>query len=238
MSWWKMAVAAAVLLFAGAMGWNYFFSGGESENGPDQPVVVKKSDPSSTEKADQAKTPTTDPRTTESFVATTTDKENAAKENAVKNNTEKGIEPVPSKDNEPLIAVNNPKNDDPLKKIEGHSNEKLDESVLQSGGVNATPEKVEAIAIAKTPVVDVARNLEAVNDKLDKNDNPQASFAFDTNNELAVLNTSIKKNTSRGFFRKVGRVVGKVTNIGPKADKETDDNSKGVRIANFEIALK
>ena len=27
MSWWRMAAAAVVLLFAGALGWNYFFNG-------------------------------------------------------------------------------------------------------------------------------------------------------------------------------------------------------------------
>ncbi len=84
----------------------------------------------------------------------------------------------------------------------------------------------------------MAVDPEKTNERLNKNDVVKADFAMNTNNELEVLNTSIKKNSSRGFFRKVGRVVGKVTNIGPKADKETDDNSKGVRIANFEIALK
>jgi hypothetical protein len=45
-----------------------------------------------------------------------------------------------------------------------------------------------------------------------------------------VLNTSINKTPLRGFFRKVSRVVDKVT---------SDDNGKGgIRIANLEIALK
>ena len=45
-----------------------------------------------------------------------------------------------------------------------------------------------------------------------------------------VLNTSINKTPLRGFFRKVLRVVDKVTH---------DDNGKGgIRIANFEIAVK
>jgi hypothetical protein len=46
-----------------------------------------------------------------------------------------------------------------------------------------------------------------------------------------VLNTSINKTPLRGFFRKVSRVVDKVTN--------PEDNGKGgIRIANFEIAVK
>jgi tellurite resistance protein len=45
-----------------------------------------------------------------------------------------------------------------------------------------------------------------------------------------VLNTQINKTPLRGFFRKVSRVVDKVTN---------DDNGKGgIRIANLAIALK
>lgn len=46
-----------------------------------------------------------------------------------------------------------------------------------------------------------------------------------------VLNTSINKTPLRGFFRKVSRVVDKVTN-------PHDDGKGGIRIANFEIAIK
>lgn len=46
-----------------------------------------------------------------------------------------------------------------------------------------------------------------------------------------VLNTSINKTPLRGFFRKVSRVVDKVTN-------PDDDGKGGIRIANFEIAIK
>lgn len=46
-----------------------------------------------------------------------------------------------------------------------------------------------------------------------------------------VLNTSINKTPLRGFFRKVSRVVDKVTN-------HAEDGKSGIRIANLEIALK
>jgi hypothetical protein len=59
--------------------------------------------------------------------------------------------------------------------------------------------------------------------------NPYAYTA--SNDEIEILNTTVsKKNKLRGLFRKVTRVVEKTTNI------ETD--GKGIRIANFEIALK
>lgn len=46
-----------------------------------------------------------------------------------------------------------------------------------------------------------------------------------------VLNTSINKTPLRGFFRKVSRVVDKVTH-------HDEDGKGGIRIANLEIALK
>lgn len=50
--------------------------------------------------------------------------------------------------------------------------------------------------------------------------------------EIEILNTAVsKKNKLRGLFRKVSRVVEKTTNIEP-------GDGRGIRIANFEIALK
>ena len=46
----------------------------------------------------------------------------------------------------------------------------------------------------------------------------------------AIPTASINKTPLRGFFRKVSRVVDKVTN--------PNDNGNGIRIANLEIALK
>jgi hypothetical protein len=53
-----------------------------------------------------------------------------------------------------------------------------------------------------------------------------------SDDEIEILNTSIsKKNKLRGLFRKVSRVVEKTTSIDP-------NDVKGIRIANFEIAIK
>ena len=61
-------------------------------------------------------------------------------------------------------------------------------------------------------------------------ENPYAYTA--SNDEIEILNTTVsKKNKLRGLFRKVSRVVEKTTNIEP-------GDGKGIRIANFEIALK
>ena len=58
-------------------------------------------------------------------------------------------------------------------------------------------------------------------------------FAHVEEDEFQILNTSIsKKNTLRGLFRKVSRVVGKVTNV------DASENNKGIQIASFEIGTK
>lgn len=61
-----------------------------------------------------------------------------------------------------------------------------------------------------------------------------AAMPDDMNNDKTyVLNTSVNKTPLRGFFRKVSRVVDKATSF------EVSENEKGgVRIANFELALK
>lgn len=61
------------------------------------------------------------------------------------------------------------------------------------------------------------------------------TYAVNNNsNQIELLNTTVsKKNKLRGLFRKVSRVFEKTTNIGPD-----NNDTKGIHIANFEIALK
>ena len=236
MSWWKMAAAAVILLFAGGMGWNLFFNEKDNGTGTGQKgeVVVKKTDNPSIDKSNESKS-TTDQDSSAPFVATKEDKTDKTKENPNKaENKLKAVERIQPKDDQREIAYEVPE-----KKLEDASNLHKVETVTSIEGVSSLENtKVAGTSMNKVDASDKAVDLAALSAKMDINDNPQTSFATNNDNELEVLNTSIKKNSSRGFFRKVGRVVGKVTNIGPKADKETDENSKGVRIANFEIALK
>jgi hypothetical protein len=74
----------------------------------------------------------------------------------------------------------------------------------------------------KKPIVDEAVGV--------SEENPYVYTA--SNDEIEILNTTIsKKNKLRGVFRKVSRIVEKTTSINP-------GEVKGIRIANFEIALK
>lgn len=94
-------------------------------------------------------------------------------------------------------------------------------------------ESTEEISTTKPSIIDEAVSFE----KLGEND-PQsnASYANNTSDRIEVLNTTISnKNRMRGFFRKVSRVVDKATSFG---NGDNSDNKKGLRIANFEIALK
>jgi hypothetical protein len=93
------------------------------------------------------------------------------------------------------------------------------------------PAQLVDVALGKSyerPVVKTAIVQQTISEPIAIN-----TVAEKTENEIEptyVLNTSINKTPLRGFFRKVSRVVDKVTG---------DDNGKGgIRIANLEIALK
>lgn len=94
-------------------------------------------------------------------------------------------------------------------------------------------ESTEEISTTKPSIIDEAVSFE----KLAENDPAtNATYASNSNDRIEVLNTTISnKNKMRGFFRKVNRVVDKATSFG---NGENSNNKKGLRIANFEIALK
>lgn len=227
-TWWKMAAAAVVLLFAGAMGWNLFFNGKGEESVQTPEVIVKKTDNPSTIKTDEPKT-STEESSTAPFVATTTD--NPVKTvRAAKKSSAPGHVKIDKKEPEDVYVgmkstkIGNPSNLTPNSNV----------TLKGTGSIEGTN-----VAVVSTPkIIDEAKSLTELNDKMNINDKPQASFAVNDDNDLEVLNTSVKKNTSRGLFRKVGRVLGKVTSIGPKENETNDKETKGVRIANIEIALK
>ncbi|HEY5771410.1 MAG TPA: hypothetical protein VIS75_02230, partial [Chitinophagaceae bacterium] len=105
-------------------------------------------------------------------------------------------------------------------------------SVPQIGTVAKVEPKTIELA---NPIVDQQVTLAKLNE--DDPQQEQATYASNVDDgQIEVLNTTVSnKNKMRGFFRKVGRVVDKATNIGP-ADESED--KKGIRIASFQIALK
>src|SRR4030095_14538769 len=236
-TWIRIAAAAVVLLFAGAMGWNFFFSGekgngGQSGTKTSGQVAVTEPKDSSTKNSTEPKS-TTDPETTAPQIAKTTEKTQSKEESAVKNSAKEKIRRNLAKDeerNSPLVGVE--------KKFVEEKSNLFDEKNVPNieNATNSKVDKVAGLNVPEVKVVDQQVDFASASEKMSKNDVVQTGLTMKTEDELEVLNTSVKKNTSRGLFRKVTRVIGSVTNLGPK-DKETS-NSKGLRIANVEIALK
>lgn len=222
--WWRVAVAAAVLLFLGISAWLYISSPkneGSLAEGNKKPA-------------------TTSPVNTGTTAA---DKEEAnQKTNLAENNTGKNTTEIKSLDKKailkesynqtkeaPLVAVNTPAEI----KNTTESNFPTETDVTLKGSTIAktdepTKNQVINTGIAATnPLPDSPVGLESTNATytVDNTESDKDNFAVLTSNVSS-------KNKMRGFFRKVTRVVEKATNISP------GDENKGIHIANFEIALK
>ena len=237
-TWMRIAAAAVVLLFAGGLGWNLFFSGDKKGTttgaGKSEQVAVTNKDNSTKNSIDPKST--VDPGTNAPLVAKNTDGTESKDENAGKKTVKEKIRNIQPRDERKSMAYEGTvkKQNDPEIKLNGKESNLLTvETVKPIDPVNTNMNKTASINV---PVVDQGISMEETNKKLNKNDVVQAGFNMNTEDELEVLNTSVKKNTSRGFFRKVTRVLGSVTSIGPK-EKEAD-NGKGLRIANIEIGRK
>ena len=211
--WWRIAAAAVIFIFLSGLGW-YMISEKKAT-----PGIVTNTPP---EKTDKAAPPTSQPK--QEMIAKT--------DPVVENNTTQKKDVV--KQNRPEVSVTFqekiatkqtltvPKNDE--KDLEGRNIR------IASTVINKKPDvsigKIETSSSltvqSEKRIVDEAVGLAEAN--------PYAYTA--SNDEIEILNTTVsKKNKLRGIFRKVSRVVEKTTNI------ETGDG-KGIRIANFEIALK
>ncbi|MBC7828897.1 MAG: hypothetical protein H7122_14205 [Chitinophagaceae bacterium] len=214
--WWKIAAAAILFIFLSGLGW----------------YIVSK------------------------------DKTDAV---AVKNTPEKTLElPVPEKSPQkqenitqtnpsvPAVSVTEPKRtlvakERPSKIQVGREQKEASRQLLTDAQKEPENTKGRNIQIASTvtpkkPEVNIQKmetsNTIAIQNNreiVDKGvglveENPYARVA--SNDEIEILNTTVsKKNKLRGLFRKVSRVVEKTTNIEP-------GDGRGIRIANFEIALK
>lgn len=220
--WWRVAVAAAVLLFLGISAWIYIStpknesSLAEGNKKPATTAPVKQS-PSTKEEAIQ--------------------KTDLADNNSNKNSTEiksldkKAIikEAVNTSKEAPLVAVNTPVEI----KNNTESNFSTDTDVTLKGSTIAKTDESAKNQVINTgiaavnPLPDSPVGLESTNTNytVDNTETDKDNFAVLTSNVSS-------KNKMRGFFRKVTRVVEKATNISPGED------SKGIHIANFEIALK
>ena len=236
-TWMRIAAAAVVLLFAGGLGWNLFFNNSTpTKTGKPEQVAVTDKTNNSTKDSSDPKLITTDPGTNAPLVAKTTDETQSKDESAVKKTNKEKIRNISPKDDQSFAFQGKKTDPKEFEQINGtKSNLSTVENVQPIETVKVDMNKVASLSVPENKAVDQV-NMEEKMKQMQKNDVVQTGLNMNTEDELEVLNTSVKKNTSRGLFRKVTRVLGSVANLGPK-DKETD-NGKGLRIANVEIGRK
>lgn len=234
--WWRIAAAAAIILMIGTAA--LYFAGIIGKPGIKQDEIASKSgeiNPPEKNVNPVAPNNTNDnnnPIEVEPNVAQTQQAEDPAKRNQVP--AKKIIE-------SPKETISNPKEEQQLiaeiekpKKVQEDSNPVTSPNVIISDPIIAKNNPDENAKLVATRYPDT----EVTFDELGKNDPTETQAVYASNNNgIEVLNTTVSnKGKMRGFFRKVGRVVDKATSFGNIAEKDTD--KKGVRIANFEIALK
>jgi len=215
--WWKIAAAAIVFIFLSGLSW-YFISKDNTT-----PVIVKKT-PSQTIKIP---VPGHQQKPQENIVQTSPI-------------VPSGI--TPEINNPEIIKVLQAKNH--KRRLEGKMKQQLltitkNEDKNTEGrniqlATNVTIERPEVNIqeIKRSNTIVLQNNKAAGVENVAFVEEPSYAFAA-SNDEIEILNTSIsKKNKLRGLIRKVTRVVEKTTNIEP------GENVRGIRIANFEIALK
>ena len=212
--WWRIAVAAIIFLFLSGLGW-YFVS-------KDKPAeLAGKNIPK--EKIEQPMP----------------EKQSREEENITKSNpvvSEPKILENPSgvvRQRDSNQPASDKKKENPEMLMATQKEEKINEGrniQIASTVVQEKPE-VDINKMEGSESVSLQNQKKIIDEAVGTvEENPYAYTA--SNDQIEILNTTVsKKNKLRGLFRKVSRVVEKTTNI------ETGDG-RGIRIANFEIALK
>ena len=211
--WWTIAAAAVLFIFLSGLGWYMI-----SEKTP-APVVAKKTP------SNKVNQPTfTKPREQQESIAQAnpatetinTQKRDVAKQDISRSSIKSQQKTVTKQ------TLRVPENVE--KEIEGRN--------IQIAS-NVTKEKAEVnINKMETSGSLALQGTKQVIDEPVGSAEPNPYAYTASNDQIEILNTTVsKKNKLRGLFRKVSRVVEKTTNI------ETGDG-KGIRIANFEIAVK
>ncbi|WP_207511544.1 hypothetical protein [Longitalea luteola] len=226
--WWRISAAAIAFLIIGSLAWYISIK----NNGVEIAGREKETKPSGH---------VTTPLKGNLQQDTNSD----ATPNALNNNpveVEKEVDPaaMANKRPEEHIAIPKPV----VKKITERSNIQQPSYVKQESTQQPVkdPENIDIALKAKPvdvavdntdeqPVIKSTVIKRTISEPLAVNSLSEKAVEETDQSPTYVLNTSINKTPLRGFFRKVSRVVDKVTN-------PDDDGRGGIRIANLEIAVK
>lgn len=223
--WWRIAAAAIVFIFLSGLGW-YLVSKETTI-----PAVVKTIPGKKIEQPVALDQPGPE--------KTLQKQENIAQTDA---GIHENISPETKKPETKKIVIKKLKSTIPVKAGETNSTEQM-LTVTKKEDKNVEGRNIQmASAVTKEkPGVNI-KKMETSNSLALQNKKQIIDEAMGTveenqyaytasNDEIEILNTTVsKKNKLRGLFRKVSRVVEKTTNI--------EGDGRGIRIANFEIALK
>lgn len=236
--WWRIAAAAAVLLFTGGMGWYLATHDGKApdvegsfayndSNHATQPIQQIQEQTQQPVIAEQKSTPDQ-----KQDVAITADKKNQT------DNQQKPAVTIPVKSPKAVDVAGINKKEEKNKETPRNIPEVISvphtEAVVKADPKGKSIDPGLKVDQTKMPIVDKAlseREMATLNIPatakptivVDDLDNPEVVYASNTDN---------KKNKMRGFFRKVSRVFDKATNADP------DNEKSSIRIASFEFALK
>jgi len=230
--WWRLAAAAAVILFVSGIFWlNKDKKNDQQAIAGNNPVVkpVKQPSPQTTEKKAAGKDIRNEQPAKETIALTGIKKDNQQEKNT---RAARAIAVAPGKEmnrnRKTVPAVQAPEIHDEIAGLNKKEFKNADIHPIHEQPKSVEPEKnllaAGANALPDQPSIILNPN---------ENDNQKAVFASFNNDNVEVLNTSVNtKSSLRGFLRKASRLIAKKTN------GNDDGNRKGILIGGFEIAVR
>lgn len=223
--WWRLTAAAIALLVIGSLAWYISVHTGQ----PDVAIIVP-----ATKSGDSNSKPVVASNNNKEEIKSTPANEVAAVEtpvstNPARDNKQSGARTTQNDGNKKNIST--PRNiQQPLYVQQVSKQQPVPTAVDIENSFSPKPVDVARGKSYERPVVKTAIVQQTISEPITAHTIAEKPEDETEQTPTYVLNTSINKTPLRGFFRKVSRVVDKVTG---------DDNGKGgIRIANLEIAVK
>jgi hypothetical protein len=231
--WQRIAAAAIVTGLMLVSAWYFLGNNNTNQNGP---VVAQNNETKSNNKANKQTAPAPD----KSASTNSESVQRQAPADIVEEQTPASPVKELRKPNTSEKKSDKPRNISPVENVTPEKTEIAMNEEPHAPIEKIKPSEIETGLIAsneRKPIIDEAISESELRMRASGNtvttDVIDAAAETD-NNIVYVANTSVsKKNKMRGIFRKASRFVEKATNFDP-----TGKDGDGIRIANFEIALK